>query len=82
MPQHPVYGLDLTKLSVAERISLAQDLWDSVYDEANLTPISDKNRRIVEQRLREADDPATVWYDREDLHRHIQAERLRNSRRS
>lgn len=56
---------ELLKLSPAERIQLAQDLWDSVAaDPATLPPLSDAQRKEVEHRLDEhARDPsaAAAW---------------------
>jgi len=56
---------ELVKLSPAERIQLAEDLWDSVAaDPASLPPLSDAERAEVERRLAEhARDPgaATTW---------------------
>ena len=58
---------DLFKLSPAERIQLAEDLWDSVASEPqNLPPLSDKERAEIDRRLSEhARDPASsaMWED-------------------
>jgi putative addiction module component (TIGR02574 family) len=51
---------DLFKLSPAERVQLAEDLWDSVAAEPEgLPPLSDAERAEIERRLAEhARDPA------------------------
>jgi putative addiction module component (TIGR02574 family) len=56
---------ELLKLSPAERIQLAQDLWDSI-DEREATPLTEEQIREVEQRLAEHDaDPesAIPWQE-------------------
>ena len=42
---------DLLKLSVEERIRLAQELWDSIPEEPDLPPLGDEERRELERRL-------------------------------
>ena len=43
--------MDIQDLSVSERILLAQELWDSVAEQANQTPVSPQQAAILEQRL-------------------------------
>lgn len=56
---------DLFKLTPAERIQLAEDLWDSVaVNPADLPPLSDAQKAEIERRLAErTKDPskATGW---------------------
>jgi len=56
---------ELLKLTPAERIQLAEDLWDSVAaDPERLPPLSDEQRKEVERRLADhARDPnsAVSW---------------------
>jgi putative addiction module component (TIGR02574 family) len=58
---------ELFKLSAAERIQLAEDLWDSVAAEPELLPpITDNQRTEIERRLTEhAQNPsaATIWHE-------------------
>jgi putative addiction module component (TIGR02574 family) len=50
--------LDLSKLSVAERIQLAEDLWDSVAAETGELPITPAQAAELDRRLAElASDP-------------------------
>jgi putative addiction module component (TIGR02574 family) len=54
---------ELLKLSPAERIQLAQDLWDSI-DEGEAPPLTEDQIREVERRLAEHDadpDSAVPW---------------------
>lgn len=43
--------MDIQDLSVSERILLAQELWDSVAEQANSMPASPQQTAILEQRL-------------------------------
>ena len=43
--------LDISKLSVAERIQLAEDLWDSVAAETGELPVSAAQKAELERRL-------------------------------
>jgi putative addiction module component (TIGR02574 family) len=45
-PKH----LDYSHLSVPERILLAQELWESVYDQAAEIPITEAERQELERR--------------------------------
>jgi len=43
--------LDITKLSIAERIQLAEDLWDSVSAETADLPLSDAQKAELDRRI-------------------------------
>jgi putative addiction module component (TIGR02574 family) len=51
---------DLFKLSPAERIQLAEDLWDSVAaNPEDLPPLSEEERAVIDRRLAELErDPS------------------------
>lgn len=52
---------DLLKLSPAERIQLAQDLWDSIPEEFSGLPLSEEQRAELDRRLAEHEqDPASA----------------------
>ena len=42
---------ELLQLSVAERMQLAQDLWDSIVDQPDVWALDDQQRQVLEQRL-------------------------------
>ena len=51
-------------LSVAERIQLVEDLWDSIAAQADQVAVSDAQRQELERRLalhRRAPDEALSW---------------------
>ena len=57
---------DIRKLSVAERIQLVEDIWDSVAAEPRDLPITEAQRQELDQRLAEADAHpgiGTTWQD-------------------
>jgi putative addiction module component (TIGR02574 family) len=42
---------DLTSLTPAERILLAEDLWDSVASHPDVVPVTDEQRQELDRRL-------------------------------
>jgi putative addiction module component (TIGR02574 family) len=56
---------ELLKLSEAERIQLAQDLWDSIPPESSLLGLDEEQRRELDRRLaeHEADPGSAVSWD-------------------
>ena len=56
---------DLLKLTPAERIQLAQDLWDSIPEATRVPPLSDELREEFERRLaaHEQDPSSAVSYE-------------------
>ena len=45
-PKHP----DYSHLSVSERIALAQELWESVFDQAVEIPLTEEEQQELERR--------------------------------
>jgi putative addiction module component (TIGR02574 family) len=60
---------ELMKLDIAQRLELIEELWQSIIADANAgtaLPLSDAQRELLDQRLREDDeDPAGAipWVD-------------------
>lgn len=55
---------ELLKLTVAERIPLAEDLWDSIAAKPDALPLTDTQRVEIERRLAEHDrdsESAIPW---------------------
>ena len=51
----------IRRLSVADRVRLAQDIWDSLQPSAEQLPVTEAQGRVIEQRLAEHDaDPSTA----------------------
>ena len=55
---------ELLKLTVAERIQLAEDLWDSIAAKPDALPLTDRQRAEIDLRLAEHDrapESAILW---------------------
>lgn len=68
---------ELLKLSIADRLELVQELWDSIATDCEREPypLSDEQRQDLERRLAEADaDPTggTPWQEVRERIRHRQ----------
>jgi hypothetical protein len=59
--------LDLASLSTAERLLLAQELWDSVVGDVDAFPMTAEERRWIEQRVANAREPDTRWHTVADV---------------
>jgi putative addiction module component (TIGR02574 family) len=51
MGSHPLLKLDISELSVAERIQLAEDLWDSILDNQEELLLSEAQEQELNWRL-------------------------------
>ncbi|MEO0844249.1 MAG: addiction module protein [Cyanobacteria bacterium J06643_5] len=51
MSSHPLLKVDITQLSVAERIQLAEDLWDSILEQQEEFPLSEPQKQELNKRL-------------------------------
>lgn len=55
---------DIKKLSVAERILMVEEIWDSIAEDQSALPIMAAQRRELDRRLRaheESPDDAAPW---------------------
>jgi len=52
---------DLSKLSVQDRLQLVEDLWDSIAADADALPVTAAQRREIENRLVNLDQPTYTW---------------------
>lgn len=60
----PLLNVELTKLSVAERIQLAEDLWDSILAVPESLPVTEAQKKELDQRLehyKEMPDAGSSW---------------------
>jgi putative addiction module component (TIGR02574 family) len=63
------------KLSVAERIELAEAIWDTVAEEADAIPLSDELRAELDRRLADMEahpDAGSPW---EEVHARLERDR-------
>ncbi len=51
MSSHPLLKVDISQLSVAERIQLAEDLWDSISGQEEEVPLSEAQQQELDRRL-------------------------------
>ncbi|MBE9200388.1 MULTISPECIES: addiction module protein [unclassified Nodularia (in: cyanobacteria)] len=51
MSSHPLLKVDISELSVAERIQLAEDLWNSILEQQEEFPLSETQRQELDRRL-------------------------------
>ncbi|AFY50446.1 putative addiction module component, TIGR02574 family [Nostoc sp. PCC 7524] len=51
MSVHPLLKVDISELSVAERIQLAEDLWDSILDKPEELPLTEAQKQELDRRL-------------------------------
>ena len=47
---------DILELSVAERIRLVQDIWDSVSEFPEAVPLTDSQKQLLDERLKDLED--------------------------
>ena len=47
---------DLLTLDVASRLALIAKLWDSIVEDSQALPLTERERELLEQRLKEDDD--------------------------
>jgi putative addiction module component (TIGR02574 family) len=48
---HPLLKVDISELSVSERIQLAEDLWDSILTTPDAIPLSEVQKQELDRRL-------------------------------
>jgi putative addiction module component (TIGR02574 family) len=49
---HPILKVDISELSVSERIQLAEDLWDSISTDSNAdVPLRESQKQELDRRL-------------------------------
>ena len=47
----PLLAIGIEQISIAERIQLAEDLWDSILDKPNKLPVTTEQKTVLERRL-------------------------------
>jgi putative addiction module component (TIGR02574 family) len=51
MSNHPLLKVEISQLSTAERIQLAEDLWDSILDKQDEIGLDEPQQQELDQRL-------------------------------
>lgn len=68
---HPSRPFDFSHLSPAERIRLAEDLWDSVSAEQDVPPLSPEQQEELQRRLAIADRGEMTYSSWQDVKRRL-----------
>jgi putative addiction module component (TIGR02574 family) len=66
MSNHPLLKVEISQLSVAERIQLAADLWDSILDKADEISLDKAQQQELDRRLeqhRQDPNAGSTWED-------------------
>jgi putative addiction module component (TIGR02574 family) len=64
MSNHPLLKVEISQLSIAERIQLAEDLWDSIQDRQDEVQLDPAQQEELDRRLdRHRQDPTagSTW---------------------
>ncbi|MEN8447101.1 MAG: addiction module protein [Cyanobacteria bacterium J06555_13] len=60
----PLLSVDITQISIAERIQLAEDLWDSILQNPERLPVTDAQQQELNHRLEQhsqAPEAGSSW---------------------
>jgi putative addiction module component (TIGR02574 family) len=71
MSSHPLLKVDISQLSVAERIQLAEDLWDSILDKQEELALSEAQQQELDQRLENYKKNSTNGSSWEDVKKRL-----------
>ena len=64
MSNHPLLKVEISQLSVSERIQLAEDLWDSIIDKQEDLPLDPVQQQELDLRLaqhRQDPNAGSTW---------------------
>lgn len=67
MSSHPLLKVDISLLSVAERIQLAEDLWDSILEQQEEIPLTEAQKQELDRRLENYKKNPTTGSSWEDV---------------
>lgn len=71
MSKHPLLKVEISQLSVAERIQLAEDLWDSILEHQEEIPLSEAQQRELDRRLENYNQNPTAGSSWEDVKKRL-----------
>jgi putative addiction module component (TIGR02574 family) len=67
MSSHPLLKVEISQLSVSERIQLAEELWDSIQAPADELPLTEAQQQELDRRLKQYEQDPTVGSDWESV---------------
>ena len=71
MSLHPLLKFDISEISIAERIQLAEDLWDSILEQQEELPLSQAQQQELERRLENYEKNPTNGSSWEDVKKRL-----------
>jgi putative addiction module component (TIGR02574 family) len=71
MSTHPLLKVEIARLSVSERIQLAEDLWDSILENPDDVPLTDAQQQELDRRLEEYNRNPSLGTDWETVKRRL-----------
>jgi len=71
MSSHPLLKVDISQLSVAERIQLAEDLWDSILEQQEELSLSEAQQQELDRRLESYEKNPTNGSSWEDVKKRL-----------
>jgi putative addiction module component (TIGR02574 family) len=66
MSNHPLLKIEISQLSISERIQLAEDLWDSILDRQDEVELDPAQQQELDRRLdrhRQDSTAGSTWED-------------------
>lgn len=67
MSSHPLLKVEISQLSVSERIQLAEDLWDSIQESSDELPLTEAQQQELDRRLQKYEQDPTIGSDWESI---------------
>ncbi|BFM40214.1 addiction module protein [Synechocystis sp. LKSZ1] len=67
MSNHPFLKVEISQLSITERIQLAEDLWDSVLERQDKVSLTDTQKQELDRRLDDYQQDAIAGSSWEDV---------------
>lgn len=75
MSPTPFHNANLDQLSLAERVELAQQLWDSVHADACAAPFTPEQQAELDRRIEAIDSGEIICEPWETVHDRLRSER-------
>lgn len=67
MNAHPLLKVEISQLSIAERIQLAEDLWDSILEQQDALPLTNAQKQELDRRLEQYQQNPTAGSTWEEI---------------
>ncbi|MEL6231458.1 MAG: addiction module protein [Cyanobacteria bacterium J06627_3] len=68
----PLLNVEISQLGIAERIQLAEDLWDSILSSPEALPITDNQKQELNSRLAAYDQDPTAGASWQDVKKRLE----------